>query len=108
MKLLISFISALLLLFVTVGVSNAVTDTVTTVTTVVKHNNYHHKYCGCYRHKRHFRDSYRVESYYSPGYCVGDPNSCGGVVCYPDYYFRCWTEYYYRAGRNSARVEVCD
>lgn len=118
MKLLISFVSVLLLIFTTITVGNAATEVVTTVTktTVIKpahiykpQKHYHHYYyCKPHKYKRHYKGSNRISSYYYPGYCVADASACGGVVCYPAQYYQCQTEYYYHSGRNTARVEVCN
>ena len=125
MRLLISLISALFLIFAITANSSAATPmdaaTVTTVTkttkTVVnnpissfkKKHHRHYQQCTCYRHKKHYRASYPVERYYyAPGYCVADKCAPGGEVCYPAQYYQCRTDYYYHAGRNTARVEVCD
>lgn len=68
------------------------------------------KVCTC-KHvtaKKHHKKHHHYRTYYSPGYCEEYASACGtDVVCYTGYSYKCWTDYYYHSGRNTARVEIC-
>lgn len=106
MKTIFNFILSCLLAFaIAAPINGAVAAKKSCVckhTSVKKQKNKLHRHCYSHRH-------HQYRTYYSPGYCEEYGSACGSdVVCYPGHYYKCWTDYYYHSGRNTARVEICE
>lgn len=100
MKALICFIVSFMLVFSVSFAANAATKKVCSC-------KYSCKYVKTTKHK-HKKKTHHYRTYYSPGCCKEYATACGSeMVCYPGHYYKCKTEFSYRSGKNSARVEVC-